>query len=125
MLGNVLNDIALVKLPRPAILNSGVQIVCLPLQAENTARQLNIPNLREGLIGTIPVVVGWGYQEYDPWAIEQQGDFKEANVASKVQQKLGVPIVSSYDCGQKFERFEPESTQICAGGETGKDSCRV
>ena len=64
VLGNVLNDIALVKLPRPAILNIGVQIVCLPLQAEKTARQLNIPNLREGLIGTIPVVVGWGYQEY-------------------------------------------------------------
>jgi len=124
VLGNVLNDIALVKLPRPAVLNSGVQIVCLPLKTPNTARQLNIPDLREGLINTVPVVVGWGYQEYDPWAIEQQGDFKEANVASKVQQKLGVPIISSSECAQKFKAFEPESTQICAGGQQGKDSCR-
>jgi len=121
---NVVNDIALVKLPRPAVLNSGVQIVCLPLNPAETARQLNIPDMRDGLTGTLPVVVGWGYTEYDPWAAAQQGDFKTANVASKVQQRLGVPVLSSASCQEKFSKFVPEESQICAGAEQGKDSCK-
>jgi len=123
-LSNIVNDIALVKLPRPAVLNSGVQIVCLPLNQAETARQLNIPDMRDGLTGTRPVVVGWGYTEFDPWAFEQQGDFKTANVASKVQQKLEMPVLSPSSCQAKFSNFQPEESQICAGGEQGKDSCK-
>ena len=37
-----------------------LQIVCLPLNQAETARQLNIPDMRDGLTGTRPVVVGWG-----------------------------------------------------------------
>ena len=82
--------------------------------------------MRDGLTGTVPVVVGWGYTEYDPWAVEQQGDFKTANVASKVQQRLGVPVLTSSACQEMFStNFEPEDSQICAGGEQDKDSCRV
>merc|ERR1712013_164518 len=121
---NVVNDIALVKLPRPAVLNSGVQIVCLPLNLAEAARQLNIPDMRDGLTGTVPVVVGWGYTEYDPWAVKQQGDFKSANVASKVQQRLGVPVLTSSECEKFSTNFQPEDSQICAGGEQDKDSCR-
>ena len=31
---NILNDIALIKLPRPVTLNSGVRMVCLPTVPE-------------------------------------------------------------------------------------------
>ena len=81
--------------------------------------------MRDGLTGTVPVVVGWGYTEYDPWAVKQQGDFETANVASKVQQRLGVPVLTSSECEKFSTNFEPEDSQICAGGEQDKDSCRV
>ena len=122
---NVENDIALIRLPRPAILNTGVQIVCLPINPAEAARELNVQNLRDGLVGKRPNVVGWGYTDYDPWATEQEGDFETTNVASSVQQRLGVPVLSSSECTQKFGKFKPISSQICAGGEEGKDSCKV
>jgi len=122
---NVENDIALIKLTRPAHLNSGVHIACLTLDPQTDARALNIPDLRAGLEGTRPNVVGWGYTEYDAWAPGQQGDFNETHVASSVQQRLGVPILSSSECKRKFNNFNPNNNQICAGGEPGKDSCKA
>ena len=122
---NVENDIALIRLTRPAVLNNGVRIVCLPINPQEAARELNIPNIRDGLTGKFPIVVGWGYTEYDPWALEQQGDFAETNVASSVQQMLGVPVLSSSECSEKFGKFKPSVSQICAGGEKDKDSCKV
>jgi len=120
---NVENDIALIKLPRPAILNSGVQMVCLP--SPEAASQLNLPNLRDGLTGTFPNVVGWGYTEYDPFSLSKnQGDFKTDNVANTVQQRLGIPVLSASQCTQKFGRFKPLESQLCAGAELGKDSCK-
>merc|ERR1711892_375403 len=121
---NVENDIALIRLPRPVLLNKGVQIVCLPLNPVKAAEELNIGNTQTGLEGTFPNVVGWGYTEYDPWATGQQGDFDTASVASKVQQRLGVPVLNSSECTRKFGKFEPLSSQICAGGELDKDSCK-
>eukprot|EP00092_Neocalanus_flemingeri_P015778 GFUD01017082.1.p1 GENE.GFUD01017082.1~~GFUD01017082.1.p1 ORF type:complete len:578 (-),score=97.32 GFUD01017082.1:48-1781(-) len=121
---NVNNDIALIRLNRPAVLNKGVQIVCLPINPVEAAREVGLTNIRDGLIGKKPMVVGWGYTEYDPWATEKQGDFDKANVASTVQQRLEVPVLSSSECSRKFRSFEPDVTQICAGGEIGKDSCK-
>ena len=71
-------------------------------------------------------MVGWGYTEYDPLVRQKQGDFLRAGVANQVQQQLELPIISSYDCKQKFDNvFSPVESQICAGGEIGKDSCKV
>jgi hypothetical protein len=125
--GNIVNDIALVKLNKPAVLNMGVQIACLPVNKEEAARELNLPDLDVGLTGTILTVVGWGYTEYDPHITSlQQGDFKNSNVASAVQQMLGVPVLSFEECREKWGGYlEVEETQICAGGEKGKDSCKV
>jgi hypothetical protein len=125
--GNIVNDIALVKLDKPAVLNNGVQIVCLPLDKEEAARELNLPDLAGGLTGTFLTVVGWGYTEYNPYVSSlQQGDFKNSNVASSVQQMLNVPVLSFEECKEKWGGYlEMEETQICAGGEKGKDSCKV
>merc|ERR1711915_396800 len=123
-LSNIVNDIALVKLPRPAILNNGVQIVCLPIEISTTKSDLEVSNLNEDLVGKKAVVVGWGYTEYDPWPLREQGDFDKTGAASTILQKLPIPVLSSRECARKFEKFKPEETQICAGGEEGKDSCK-
>jgi hypothetical protein len=121
------NDIALVKLDKPAVLNNGVQIVCLPVEKEEAAKELNLQDLAAGLIGKYPTVVGWGFTEYNPYVFaREQGDFKTSNVASSVQQMLEVPVLSFGQCKEKWRGYlEVEKTQICAGGEQGKDSCRV
>ena len=124
-ISNIENDVALIKLPRAATLNQGVQIVCLPTNSREAARALGLSNLRSGLIGKRPTVVGWGYTEYDPWSTETQGDFAVNNIASSSQQKLEVPVLSTSQCQQKFNNFTPKDSQICAGAEAGKDSCKV
>jgi len=123
-LKNIVNDIALIKLSRPAVLNNGVQIVCLPGDPAQAARVLGLRNLGSDLVGKKLTVVGWGYTEYDPYKKEVQGDFDRANVANTAQQKLEIPVLSSSDCTQKFGKLIPEDSQICAGGDYGKDSCK-
>merc|ERR1712106_660148 len=124
--GNIVNDIALVRLDRPAVLNKGVQIVCLPLDHDAAADELNLPNLEDGLTGKYPHVVGWGYTEYDSSVSgQEQGDFSTDNVASTVQQMLGVPVLSAEECDELWGGYlAVEETQICAGGQRGKDSCK-
>jgi len=48
---NVLNDVALIKLSSPAVLNQGVQIVCLPGNPSEAAKELGLRNLRSDLVG--------------------------------------------------------------------------
>ena len=86
---------------------------------------LGLRNLGSDLVGKQLTVVCWGYTEYDPFSKEVQGDFDRANVANTAQQKLEIPVLSLSDCTQKFGRFVPEDSQICAGGDYGKDSCKV
>jgi len=122
---NIVNDIALVKLDRPATFNVGVAVACLPIDEQSAARQLNLPNLKDGLTGISPIVVGWGYTEYDPFKSGDQGDFASTGVASSVQQMLEVPILRKEECKAKWDnKYEPAESQICAGGEIGKDSCK-
>ena len=123
---NVLNDVALIKLSSPAVLNHAVQIVCLPVNSTEAARLLGLENLGSGLVGKRATVVGWGHTQFNPFSTEEQGDFEHHNIASTSQQKLDVPVLSSTECTQKFGRgIIPEDSQICAGGEPGKDSCKV
>ena len=46
-------------------------------------------------------------------------------MASSSQQRLAVPVLSSEKCAEKLFDFIPRLDQICAGGESGKDSCSV
>jgi len=119
------NDIALIKLPRAAELNGGVQLVCLPINIPYTTRNLKVDNLRDGLTSKYATVVGWGYTSYNPYKGSAQGDFSTVGVAEEFQQQLQVPILSTAQCTDKFKgRFTPDKTQICAGGQLGKDSCK-
>ena len=116
----VLNDVALIRLPRPAIFNAGVQPACLPTLPELVSEKLNVPNLADGLSGTRPVVVGWGHTH--PFQRDVEDTFN-VGAPKALQQMLEVPVLSSSECGELF--LTPETSQICAGGDRGKDSCRV
>merc|ERR1712013_636531 len=121
----VVNDIALIFLPRPAQLNSGVQLVCLPHSPAEYRRVLGVTNLVEDIFNKRPTVVGWGYTSgFDPYSQELQGDLAEYGVAARTLQKLDIPALDNETCTTKFGGFTPRSTQLCAGGENGKDSCK-
>ena len=80
--------------------------------------------------------MGWGYTEYDPFKTEPLEAERGVKIAEPKQQKLEVslyflrdniniviqiPILRNTDskCSQKLG-----PTQVCAGGEDGKDSCK-
>ena len=111
------NDIALIRLPRPAILNAGVQVVCLPLA---------IADPQEELGSSRAVVVGWGYTDPDFVG----SDEAQLQVPEAVQQSLVLPLVTEARCRSAWATSGsspplPTNSQICAGGELGKDSCQV
>ena len=117
------------------------------------AQDIAVSDIRAGLYNKKAIVVGWGYQEYDPYdgpnqvkcflmeypmhavtscsethsiSFCKQGDFASSGVASKRQQKLEMPILSPADCTAKWgPEFKTVESQVCAGGELGKDSCKV
>jgi len=102
------NDIALIKLAKPAIINPGVQVVCMPSLAGS---------LSASLVGKTPTVVGWG--RTDPFS---NGYLSVFGVASPVLQYVEVPIVNQQRCRDTFRSQISDQKQICAGGQRG-DSC--
>ena len=120
--GRVTNDIALIRLPRPAKENLAVKVACLPIDPKIAAIQLNVPDIREGLASFYPTVVGWGYTKSNP--LDQKLEGVKVTVPESIQQKLAVPVLTADQCSSKFQGFTPRSDQICAGGEKG-DTCSV
>ena len=70
---NNINDIALIRLPRPAKEGYAVKVACLPLRTKITAAELNVPDINEGLTSYYSTIVGWGYTEGDPFDQEFSG----------------------------------------------------
>jgi len=99
----ITNDIALVKLPRPAKFNQLAQPSCW--------RSQEPINDNDKL-----VVVGWGKTH------AYQVDKTINGAFSNNQFKLEVPYVSLNECNEVFNNLL-DNTQLCAGGELGKDSC--
>jgi secreted trypsin-like serine protease len=97
------NDIALVRLQRPAQFNYYVKPICLPTTTE-------LQNLNYH--GAKFFISGWGTMDNGQ--------------KSAVKQKLAVPEVALETCKQKYENLErtPTNNHICAGGKLGRDSCK-
>merc|ERR1711970_1589622 len=115
---NTVNDIALVKLPRPAIFNEGVKPACLPFQEKEILNYLRIDDLISGLVGRQPTVIGWGKTDAD-----QLRTFN--GLGSRILQKLEkVPILSNQQCSAKGINVNLRESQVCAGGIEGQDACR-
>ncbi|XP_065087378.1 CLIP domain-containing serine protease HP8-like [Ochlerotatus camptorhynchus] len=102
--GKKKNDIALVKLARPAQLNDNVRPICLPLPE---------------MIEKIPlkmVVSGWGHTE-------------DRNEISKDLRYAILPVVGPKECqlaiSQLQDAYTLDESQFCAGGTGDRmDNCR-
>ena len=116
--GRVINDIALIRLPKLAEENRAVRLVRLPIDATVAARELNVPDIREGLVSYRPTAVGWGKN-----VTKQKLSGVREKVGSAIQQKLALPVLSKSACSRRY--LEPRADQICAGGEEGKEFCTV
>ena len=56
--GRTVNDIALIRLPRVARENRAVKVACLPINPTLAAKELNLPDIGDGLVSYRPTVVG-------------------------------------------------------------------
>lgn len=97
------NDIALLKLQSPPVLNQYVQPVCLPFGVGMT----------KDFEGEDATVAGWGKTE----------NHRIASVLLAVTQK----VTSTQLCKEEYARNEVNiddtQGQMCVGGKVGKDSC--
>ncbi|KAL6425436.1 hypothetical protein ACFW04_009547 [Cataglyphis niger] len=97
------NDIAIIRLNKPAIYNEFVKPICM----------MNDELMQKNFIGEIAEVAGWGiYDINDPQS-------------STILQTIKVPIVKMNRCVQSFKNFAVLSKQhqMCVGGILGEDSC--
>ncbi|XP_060646974.1 melanization protease 1 [Drosophila nasuta] len=98
-----MNDIALLRLQNQVALTDFISPVCLPTRPEqrNTI-----------FLGRKMVVAGWGRTE--------------TNATSNIKLKAEIEPVTSEACNNRYssQRRSISSSQICAGGVEGVDSCR-
>ncbi|XP_055630686.1 serine protease easter-like [Toxorhynchites rutilus septentrionalis] len=97
------NDIALLRLEQPVAYTDFIKPICLPNTAELRTKST---------VGLKLHVAGWGRTATERF--------------SNVKQKVRVDGVDLTSCNEvyKEERVTLLDGQLCAGGETGKDSCQ-
>ncbi|EEB18115.1 tripsin, putative [Pediculus humanus corporis] len=96
------NDIALIRLSKKIENKTSIRPICLPKNKTFSERIM--------MKTDTAVVTGWGTTE--------------TGIKSQVLLKATLPIVSSNDCLKVYKKKIPiTESQICAGGEDGKDSC--
>uniref|UniRef100_A0A2M3Z9P7 CLIP domain-containing serine protease n=1 Tax=Anopheles braziliensis TaxID=58242 RepID=A0A2M3Z9P7_9DIPT len=97
------NDIALLQLSETVAFTDFIRPICLP-----TAAAIRTDNLT----GKVASVAGWGQTE--------------TSSSSTKKLHLQVPIWDNDACAEAYTdvRLSIIPTQVCAGGEAGKDSCR-
>lgn len=92
------NDIALIRLDKKIEFTKYIQPICLPLQ--DVYKTFNFEKF---------TVIGWG--------ITENGQTSEKKL------KVDLPYFDLGDCSRRYGK-RLQNTQICAGGERGKDSCK-
>ncbi|XP_053691721.1 CLIP domain-containing serine protease B4-like [Sabethes cyaneus] len=97
----VQNDIALLRLAKEVRTSQTVQPICLPLNEQFSTRQYEDMKM---------FVTGWGQTE------------SETN--SRYKMVVAVKGVSQQLCRRHYLTASIDDSQICAGEEMGKDSCK-
>ncbi|XP_066995230.2 phenoloxidase-activating factor 3 [Anabrus simplex] len=92
------NDIGLIRLNRDAPTTDYIRPICLPIE-ESSSRTS----------GTNMIVSGWG--------------ITESGQKSTQLRYVAVPNVDIEECSSQLNK-NLDSTQLCAGGQRGKDSCK-
>ncbi|XP_046819201.1 CLIP domain-containing serine protease 2-like [Vespa crabro] len=97
------NDIAIIRLDKPAIYNEFVIPICMP----------HSDLLKKDYTGEMVEVAGWGIYDI------------ETSKSSKLLQTITMPIQETRKCKEIFKtRATISDQQICVGGVIGIDSCR-
>jgi len=107
------NDIALIRLPRDAAYSDFVWPICLPFTDDKAELYLD-DSVEEGINTANTEVAGWG-------ATEERG----TNPAD-ILQFLNVSVFDGNICEKVYAArggIINLDSQLCAGGEKGKDSC--
>jgi len=109
----VYHDIGLIRLPRPAVLNTGVQLSCLPLSP--LALSLAAP-------GSTATIVGWGHTNLR----EQIMESASLGIAEYVQQKAEMKIISLEECQDRWDSSLGPllQSQVCADSSLGATTCK-
>ncbi|GLV43397.1 Melanization Protease 1 [Carabus blaptoides fortunei] len=96
------NDIALIRLQKPAKFTKWVLPVCLPHGAL----------MAKSFLSEFGEVIGWGYFDISK------------SVGSDVLQTVKLPVINNTRCRRAFRTIRiSDEKQMCVGGEKGKDSC--
>ncbi|EDS33995.1 plasminogen [Culex quinquefasciatus] len=96
------NDIALIRLDRDVGFSTYINPICLPL--EDSVRQMDHTGVKA-------TAAGWGITESDR--------------ASEVKLKVTLDVVDLQTCRKTNIKYNKlDSTQLCAGGQEGEDTCR-
>jgi len=104
------NDIAIVKLKRKVTRNEFVKPICLPYE-DNVKEDYNFAKIGEKLETW---VAGWG-------ATDPRG----RHTADRLQ-KINMTVFDGERCRETYKKrggVLSEESQICVGGEKGRDSC--
>jgi len=123
---NVPNDIALVKLKTKVTYDEqSVVPACLPLGAEGL-ELLRISNFNNDIIGVRAHAVGWGITQNETLDTPKGEIDTETNskASTDEQMRVDLPIITLAKCTESWAGVRSYSKQLCAGGETGKDSCK-
>jgi len=120
---NVENDIMLVKLGTMVEYNDqSVVPACLPL-GRFDLNVLGISNFENGIDGVRAHAVGWGKTQ-----VRSLDTFSKivsetlSSATTDVQRKVDLPLQTENKCKQSFPAVRYDK-QLCAGGETGRDTC--
>ncbi|XP_053687228.1 brachyurin-like [Sabethes cyaneus] len=103
---NVLNDIAILRLPRTLVLSDKIQPVRLPSRQE----------ARQDLASVDAIVSGWGALNGDEFAEISENLRLELRFVSN-------PIISNEACKQEFKDILRE-THVCVSGSHGRNACQ-
>jgi len=98
------NDIALIKLDKPAVFSDSIRPICLPKESMRG----------ENLDGMRPFIAGWG-------TVEFRGE------SSSVLRQVQVDVQSNQNCQTAYNQFKItiSNAQLCAGFPMGgKDACQ-
>ncbi|KAI9584631.1 hypothetical protein GQX74_006526 [Glossina fuscipes] len=105
---NKFHDIAVIRLDEEVTFTNFIMPICLP------NRTAELFEFEEGQIFSVS---GWGRTDL----------FNKyfTNIPSPIKLKLRIPLVSQENCSKIMRRYGVQlgSTQLCAGGEFGKDTC--
>ncbi|XP_055597019.1 CLIP domain-containing serine protease B4-like [Uranotaenia lowii] len=99
------NDIALIKLERPVQFTDFISPICLPLEE-------NLRSMEEAFKKF--TIIGWGATE--------RGQLIPGILGSQYKLAVEVPGISLDTC--RIEYPNVIDSEMCAGGESGKDSCQ-